>query len=101
MTIARLMIDCNLVSSGSRALSYSPPAVHGKGGNNAHQVKPTGVPDQPGSLRLHPQRQNHVGKTMCGFINHVWLRVEGGIGYIGPMGNTSGPYELFNLRGNP
>ena len=88
--ITRLMIDCNLVSPGSRALSYFPHAIHGKGGMNAHQVKPTGVPYQPGFLRLHPQRQNHV-----------WLRVEGIIGYIGPTGNTSGAYELFNLRGDP
>ena len=69
--IARLMIDCNLVSPGPRALSYFPHAIHGKGGMNAHEVKPTGVPYQPGFLRLHPKRQNHV-----------WLRVEGGIGYI-------------------
>ena len=90
MMIARLMIDCNLVSPGPRALSYFPHAIHGKGGMNAYKVKPTGVPYQPGFLRLHPQRQNHV-----------WLRVEGGIDYIGPTGNTSGAYELFNLRGNP
>ena len=61
-----------------------------KGGMNAPPVKPTGVPYRPGFLRPHPQRQNRV-----------WLRVEGSIGYIGPTGNTSGAYELFNLRGNP
>ena len=90
MMITRLIVDCNLVSPGSRALSSFPYAIHGKGGMNAHQVKPTGVPYQPGIPRLHPQRQNHV-----------WLRVEGSIGYIGPTGNTSGAYELFNLRGDP
>ena len=88
--IARIMIDCNLVSPGPRALSYFPHAIHGKAGMNAHQVKPTGVPYKRGFLRLHPQRQTHV-----------WLRVEGGIGYIGPTGNISGAFELFNLRGNP
>ena len=90
MVIARLMIDCNPVSPGPRALSYFPYAIHGKGRMDAHQVKPTDVPYQPGFLRFHPQRQNHV-----------WLGVEGGLGYIGPTGNTSGAYELFNLRGNP
>ena len=84
------MIDCHVVSPGSRALSYFSHTIHVKGGMNTPPVRPTGVPYQPGFLRPHPQRQNHV-----------WLLVEGSIGYTGPTGNTSGAYELFNLRGNP